>query len=103
MSGCIWKYSQYLDDEDIVFAQKRFVTYKLAGEYYGINQKPLIRMVWASGAVYKIGKKVLISRKIFEEYLRENQRIVNELIDEDDEKLLKAFESRVKEGESYEY
>ena len=54
MSGCIWKYSQYLDDEDIVFAQKRFVTYKLAGEYYGINQKPLIRMAWASGAVYKI-------------------------------------------------
>ncbi len=74
MSGNIWKFSQYLDDEDLVFAQKQFVTYKIAGEYYGINQKPLIRMAWESGSVYKIGKKVLISRRIFEEFLRNNQR-----------------------------
>ena len=37
MSGCIWKFSQYLDDEDIMFAHRIFVSYKIAGEYYGIG------------------------------------------------------------------
>lgn len=83
MSGCIWKYSQYLDDEDLQFAQREFVTYRMAHEYYGLGEKPTIRMAWASGAVFKIGKRVLIKRDIFEEYLREHYKIVEKLIDGD--------------------
>ncbi len=97
MSGCIWKFSQYLDDEDIMFAQRFFVTYKIAGEYYGIGEKAMIRMAWASGAVYKIGKRVLIRRDIFEEYLRQHQRQVSKLIEGDEEKLIKSFEAKAKE------
>ncbi|MBR1623264.1 MAG: hypothetical protein IJ675_05085, partial [Pseudobutyrivibrio sp.] len=92
MSGCIWKFSQYLDEEDLMFARRFFVTYKLAGEYYGIGEKPLRRMAWESGAIYKIGKRVLIRRDIFEEYLREHQRQVDNLIKGDEEKLIKTFE-----------
>lgn len=101
MSGIIWKFSQYLDDEDIMFSQKILISYRMARDYYGIGMKPLIRMVWASGAVYKIGKKVLISREIFEEYLRQHQKKVEDLIEDDEEKLLKVLETQV-EGEVYE-
>ncbi len=80
-----------------MFARRRFVTYKIAREYYGIGEKPMIRMAWASGAVYKIGKRVLIRRDIFEEYLREHQRQVEKLVDEDEEKLIKVIEAKTKE------
>lgn len=30
MSGCIWKYSQHLDDQDLLFARREFVTYQMA-------------------------------------------------------------------------
>ena len=83
MSGCIWKYSQHLDDQDLLFARSEFVTYRMAHEYYGLGEKPTIRMAWASGAVFKIGKRVLIKREIFEEYLREHYKLVEKLIDED--------------------
>ena len=101
MSGVIWKFSQYMDDEDIMFCQKILISYRMARDYYGIGMKPLIRMVWASGAVYKVGKKVLISREIFEEYLRQHQKKVEDLIEDDEEKLLKILETQV-EGEVYE-
>ncbi len=97
MSGCIWKFSQYLDDEDIMFAQRFFVTYKIAGEYYGIGEKAMIRMAWASGAVYKIGKRVLIRRDIFEEYLRNHQKQVDKLIEGDEKELIKIFKAKAKE------
>ena len=83
MSGCIWKYSQHLDDQDLLFARREFVTYRMAHEYYGLGEKPTIRMAWASGAVFKIGKRVLIKREIFEEYLREHYKLVEKVIDED--------------------
>lgn len=83
MSGCIWKYSQHLDDQDLLFARREFVTYRMAHEYYGLGEKPTTRMAWASGAVFKIGKRVLIKREIFEEYLREHYKLVEKLIDED--------------------
>jgi len=44
------------------------------GEYYGLGMKPFTRMAREAGAVYKIGKKVLISREIFEAYLRANMK-----------------------------
>ena len=62
-----------------------------------VSPKPLIRMAWASGAVYKIGKRVLIRRDIFEEYLRAHQKQVDKLIEGDEEKLLKIFEAKAKE------
>lgn len=102
MSGCIWKYSQYLDEEDFMFARRLFITYKIGCEYYGLNEKPMRRMAWESGAVYKIGKRVLIRRDIFEEYLRDHQRIVDLLIESDEEKLLKTYEKHMKEGNLYE-
>ena len=57
----------------------------------------MIRMAWSSGAVYKIGKRVLIRRDIFEEYLRAHQKQVDKLIEGDEEKLLKIFEAKAKE------
>lgn len=101
MSGIIWKFSQYMDDEDVMFSRKCMVSYRMAQDYYGLGMKSIIRMAWASGAVYKIGKKVLIRRDIFEEYLRQHQKIVEDLIDGDEDKLLQALAKEV-EGESYE-
>ena len=80
MSGCIWMFSDQIDDVDLEFAQHDFITYRMGREYYGLGEKPMIRMAWASGAVYKVGKKVLIKREIFEEYLRQHRKKVEELI-----------------------
>lgn len=80
MSGCIWMFSDRIDDVDLEFAQHDFITYRMGREYYGLGEKPMIRMAWASGAVYKVGKKVLIKREIFEEYLRQNRKKVEDLI-----------------------
>ena len=81
MSGNIWMFSDQIDDVDLEFAKKAFFTYRMGREYYGLGEKPMIRLAWESGAVYKIGKKVLIRRDIFEEYLRNNRRVMEE--DED--------------------
>ncbi|MCD8366228.1 MAG: DUF6462 family protein [Clostridiales bacterium] len=74
MSGNVWMFSDQIDDEDIDFLQHEFVTYSMACEYYRLGIKPLTRMVHESGSVYKIGKKVLIRRSIFEAYLREQRK-----------------------------
>ena len=37
MSGCIWMFSQYLDDVDLEFASRDFITYKMGREYYGLS------------------------------------------------------------------
>ena len=52
-----------------------YVTYNMACEYYRLGIKPVVRMAHEAGAVYKIGKKVLIRRSIFEAYLREQRKI----------------------------
>ena len=84
MSGCIWMFSDQIDDVDLEFAQHDFITYRMGREYYGLGEKPMIRMAWASGAVYKVGKKVLIKREIFEEYLRQHRKKVEDLINGDE-------------------
>ena len=84
MSGCIWMFSDRIDDLDLEFAQHDFITYRMGREYYGLGEKPMIWIAWASGAVYKVGKKVLIKREIFEEYLRQHRKKVEELIDRDE-------------------
>lgn len=72
MSGQIWKYSDKMDDRDVIIAQKDFITYKDGCDYYGITEKVIVRLACEAGAVYKIGTKMVrIRRSIFEEYLRE--------------------------------
>lgn len=74
MSGNVWMFSDQIDDEDMEFMRREFVTYNMASEYYRLGLKPVTRMSHEAGAVYKIGKKVLIRRSIFEEYLREQRK-----------------------------
>ena len=62
-------------DEDLEFMSHDYVTYNMACEYYRLGIKPVVRIAHEAGAVYKIGKKVLIRRSIFEEYLREQRKI----------------------------
>ncbi len=75
MSGNVWMFSDQIDDEDMEFMQHEYVTYNMASEYYGLGLKPVTRLSHEAGAVYKIGKKVLIRRSIFEAYLREQRKI----------------------------
>ena len=71
MSGNLWMFSDMLDDEDIEMLRRDFITYYQGADYYGLGLKVFTRMAHEAGAVYKIGKKVLIRRTIFEEYLRQ--------------------------------
>ena len=75
MSGNVWMFSDEIDDEDLEFMRHDYVTYNMACEYYRLGIKPVVRMAHEAGAVYKIGKKVLIRRSIFEAYLREKRKI----------------------------
>lgn len=54
--------------------KRDFITYYQGADYYGLGLKVFTRMAREAGAVYKIGKKVLIRRSIFEEYLRQLYR-----------------------------
>jgi len=63
-----------LDYEDIEMLKRDFITYYQGADYYGLGLKVFTRMAREAGAVYKIGKKVLIRRSIFEEYLRQLYR-----------------------------
>ncbi len=54
MSGNIWKYSQYLDEEDFMFARRFFITYKIGCEYYGLGEKPMRRMAYF---IIKLGRE----------------------------------------------
>ena len=64
MSGNVWMFSDEIDDEDLEFMRHDYVTYNMACEYYRLGIKPVVRMAHEAGAVYKIGKKVLIRRTI---------------------------------------
>ena len=75
MSGCIWKFSDQIDDVDVEMLRRDFITFREAMEYYGLNEKPVVRLAREAGSVYKIGKMVRIRRSIFEEYLRQTQYI----------------------------
>ena len=62
MSGNLWMFSDMLDDEDIEMLKRDFITYYQGADYYGLGLKVFTRMAREAGAVYKIGKKVLIRR-----------------------------------------
>ena len=70
MSGNLWMFSDMLDDEDIEMQKRDFITLYQGADYYGLGLKMFTRMAREAGAVYKIGKKVLIRRSIFDQYLR---------------------------------
>lgn len=78
MDGNIWMFSDQIDDEDLEFMTHEFVTYNMACDYYRLGLKVVIRLSHECGSVYKIGKKVLIRRSIFEAYLREKMRVGGE-------------------------
>ena len=75
MSGALWMFSDYLDDEDRLMIQKDYITLNDGVEYYGFGMKPFTRITREAGAVYKIGKMVRIRRDILEEYLRQTRKI----------------------------
>ena len=75
MSGNVWMFSHQIDDEDMEFMTHEFVTYSMACDYYRLGLIPLTRMAQEAGSVYKIGKKVLIRRTIFEAYLRKQRKV----------------------------
>lgn len=78
MSGNLWMFSDKLDDEDIIFAQRSFITYNMGSEYYGLSVKVFTRLAREAGAAYKIGKMVRVNREVFEEYLRKHQQVIVE-------------------------
>ena len=51
MSGTVWMFSDQIDDEDIDFMHREFVTYNMASIYYGLGMKPVIRMSHECGAI----------------------------------------------------
>jgi len=75
MSGNIWMVSDMLDDEDIEFAKRDYITFYQGADYYGLGLKVFTKMARAAGATYKIAdKKVLVKRTTFEAYLRATYR-----------------------------
>ena len=70
MSGNLWMFSDMLDDEDIEMQKHDFITLYQGADYYGLGLKVFTRMAREAGSVYKIGKKALIRRTIFDEYLK---------------------------------
>ena len=75
MTGNLWKVSHLLDDEDLLFAQHDFISFRMGAEYYSLYEKTFIRLAREAGSVYKIGKMVRVNRAIFEEYLRKKYKI----------------------------
>ena len=69
MSGNLWMFSDMLDDENIEILKHEFITYYQGADYYGLGLKVFTRMAHEAGDVYKIGKKMLSRRIIFDEYL----------------------------------
>lgn len=78
MSGNAWMFSNQIDDEDLIILQKDFITYYEGADYYGLGLKIFTRMAHEAGAIYKIGKMVRIKRAIFEAYLRDYYRPLDE-------------------------
>ena len=70
MSGNLWKVSDQLDDGDILMMQKEFVTLAEGADYYGYGLNTFTKVARKAGAVYKVEKRVLVRRDIFEDYLR---------------------------------
>ena len=89
MSGNLWMFSDMLDDGDIEMQKHDFIALYQGADYYGLGLKSFTRMAREAGAVYKIGKKVLSRRTIFDEYLRKiYKKELQDKAREDSEKTL---------------
>ena len=64
MSGNLWMVSDLLDDEDLTMMQRDFITYYQGADYYGLGLKVFTRLAHEAGAVYKLGRNVLVRRTI---------------------------------------
>ncbi len=84
MSGNLWMFSDMLDDEDIEILKHEFITYYQGADYYGVGLKMFTRLAHEAGAIYKLGKKVLVRRTILEEYLRKIYRKEQEVSNQKD-------------------
>lgn len=51
--------------------KRKFIRYKEGKEVYGLCQSTFERKAKEAGAVYKIGKAVLVNCEIFEKYLEQ--------------------------------
>lgn len=69
MSGTIWMYSDLMDDWDILFAQKSFVTYREGCDYYDLTEKVMTRLAKEAGATIRIGRIVMIDTDILDKYI----------------------------------
>ena len=74
MSGSVWMFSDQIDDEDMDFMRHEFVTYSMASDYYGLGLKTVTRMAHECGAIYKIGRKILIRRSILKSTCARRER-----------------------------
>lgn len=76
MTGLAWLVSDLLDEEDLQFMRKEFITYGMGVQYYDIPLKSFTRLAHEAGAVYKLGKEVRIKREILEKYMRDETRTI---------------------------
>ena len=60
MSGCIWMFSDQIDDVDLEFAQHDFITYRMGREYYGLGEKPMIRILQCVNNMHRAGLETLL-------------------------------------------
>lgn len=66
MHSKVWMFSHLIDDEDLAFLQREFISYQQAMEYYGLRYKPVVRIAKTTSAVNlgiglaREGKKVLL-------------------------------------------
>ena len=75
MSGKIWMFSNYIDEEDIRWLQHDYETMADCIDYYGLGYRPMLRTARAAGAVLKIGTKMVrIDRWRLETYMRQTRR-----------------------------
>ena len=51
------------------FGKRRFIRYKEGPAMYGLCQKTFEKRAKEAGAIYKVGKAVLVNCDIFENYL----------------------------------
>lgn len=58
MFGTIWMFSDQIDDEDLLFAQKSFITIKMAIEYYGMSYKAVNHAADRAGAIINCRSRI---------------------------------------------
>ena len=44
MHGKVWMFSHLIDDEDLEFLQREFISYQQAMDYYKLGYKPVVKM-----------------------------------------------------------